>query len=374
MSTQLFVPKFRVEECLKQVEECLRKGWTGLGFKTLELEKAWTAYSGLPHAHFLNSNTSGLHIAVNLFKKRLKWEDGDEIITTPLTFVSTNHVILYERLTPVFADVDEHLCLDPDSIRERLTSRTRAVMFVGLGGNTGRYGDVVKLCRDRGLTLILDAAHMSGTRYRGRHVGGEADCAIFSFHAVKNLPTADSGMACFREAQDDQLARQLSWLGINKDTYARSSQGCYSWDYDVENVGFKYNGNSIMAALALVSLKYLDRDNAYRRQLVSWYESLLGPAGIPIVPNGPDCESSRHLFQIRVRNRDEIIQLLSRDQIFAGVHYKDNTEYPMYQQARGLCPNAHQASAEVISLPLHLSVTMDDVRKICAVVVEHARK
>ncbi len=138
--------------------------------------------------------------------------------------------------------MDEHLCLDPASVLQRITPRTRAVMFVGMGGNVGRYPEVLKLCRERGLTLILDAAHMAGTRYRGTHVGGDADAAVFSFQAVKNLPTADSGMICFAGAADDEMARKLTWLGINKDTYARTiSQEVYKWKYDVEYVGYKYS-------------------------------------------------------------------------------------------------------------------------------------
>jgi len=161
---QLFVPSFRIEECLAEIRICLEKGWTGLGFKTVELEEAWKQYTGLHHAHFLNSATSGLHLAVQVLKDQYGWQAGDEIITTPLTFVSTNHAILYEDLQPVFADVDEYLCLDPGSIAERITPRTRAVMFVGMGGNTGRLRDVVKLCKNHSLKLILDASHITGTR------------------------------------------------------------------------------------------------------------------------------------------------------------------------------------------------------------------
>jgi dTDP-4-amino-4,6-dideoxygalactose transaminase len=110
----LFVPFFRKKEILSQIEECLDKGWTGLGFKTQQIEEDWKKYTGLPHAHFLNSNTSGLHLAVKILKDANKWKEGDEIITTPLTFVSSNHSILYERLKPVFADVDDKLTVsDP---------------------------------------------------------------------------------------------------------------------------------------------------------------------------------------------------------------------------------------------------------------------
>ena len=370
MTVQLFVPSFRIDECLAEIRVCLEKGWTGLGFKTVEIEQAWKDYTGHGHAHFLASNTVGLHLAVKILKDRLGWQNGDEIITTPLTFVSTNHAILYENLKPVFADVDEYLCLDPQSVESKITPRTRAVMFVGLGGNTGRYKDIVALCRARGVAVVLDAAHMSGTRFEGKSAGTDADVTVYSYHAVKNLATADSGMICFAQAEDDDRVRKLTWLGINKDTYARTStHESYKWMYDVEDVGYKYHGNSIMAAIALVQLKYLDRDNAYRRQLAAWYEqNLSGVTGVSIVPTAPGCESSRHLFQIRVQKRDELILALHESQIYPGVHYRDNTEYHMYSYAAGSCPESHRASREILSLPMHLGVTCQDVAQICDVI------
>ncbi|MGA3282052.1 MAG: DegT/DnrJ/EryC1/StrS family aminotransferase [Smithella sp.] len=370
MSIQLFAPHFRITQCLEQIKECMEKGWTGLGFKTIEIENDWKAYTGHHHAHFLSSNTVGLHLAFKILKDRLGWQDGDEIITTPITFVSTNHSILYENLKPIFADVDDYLCLDPASVLSLITPRTRGVIFVGLGGNTGQYEKIIELCRTRSLSLILDAAHMSGTRLKGKHVGPEADVAIYSYHAVKNLPTADSGMVCFANAEDDARARKLSWLGISKDTYTRTiSQESYKWIYDVEDIGFKYHGNSIMAAIALVQLRYLDHDNAYRRQLASWYMTALsGTSAVQIVPTAPDCESSRHLFQIRVANRNELMLALHEHQIYPGVHYRDNTEYSMYAFAKGTCPYAHNASQEIISLPLHMGLTRDDVVQVCELV------
>lgn len=303
MSIQLFVPNFRVDECLEGIRECLEKGWTGLGFKTVEMEEAWKSYTGLPHAHFLSSNTVGLELAFRLFKTKNGWDDDAEVITTPLTFVSTNHAILCAGLKPVFADVDDSLCLDPASVEQRITDKTKALIFVGIGGNVGQYQKIVEICKARNIALILDAAHMSGTRINGRHVCPEADVVVFSFQAVKNLATADSGMICFKNAEDDERVRKMSWLGINKDTYARTAaQGAYKWMYDVEEVGFKYHGNSIMAVMGLVALKYLDRDNAYRRQIANWYrENLAGNDKVRFIDINPECESSTHLVQIRVK-------------------------------------------------------------------------
>ncbi|EKO3435211.1 DegT/DnrJ/EryC1/StrS family aminotransferase [Vibrio fluvialis] len=374
MATQLFIPKFRVNECLEHVKECLEKGWTGMGFKTVEIEEKWKEYTGLPHAHFLSSATAGLHLAFEVLKRKHGWQNGDEVISASLTFVSTNHAIKYAGLEPVFADVDEYLCLDPKSIEEKITSKTKAVVFVGLGGNTGQLDAVAKLCKDRGLSLVLDAAHMSGSRLHGKHVGHNVDVTVFSYQAVKNMPTADSGMICFMEEADDVLARKLTWLGINKDTYARTAaQGAYKWKYDVEDLGFKYHGNSIMAGIGLVSLKYLDQDNAYRRQLAKWYrEELEGCEAVRVVPIAPNCESSTHLLQIRVDNRDELLVKLNENEVYPGVHYTDNSEYKMYEKA-GRCPKALKASDEIISLPMHMNLTQKDVLAICKLVKEYAR-
>ncbi len=363
---QLFVPTFRVDECLAQVRECLEKGWTGLGFKTNEFEQAWKAYTGLPHAHFLNSATSGLHLAVRLLKERYGWQNGDEVISTPLTFVSSNHAILYEKLRPVFADVDEFLCLDPVSVAARITPRTKAVLFVGLGGNTGQLEAIVRLCRERSLKLILDAAHMSGSRLNGRHVGAEADVTVFSFHAVKNLPTADAGMICFPDADSDAAVRHWTWLGIDKDTFARTQgDSTYKWFYDVDHVGFKYHGNSVMAGIGLVSLRYLEQDNAFRRQLAAWYgEGLSGAPGIEHVPVAPGCESARHLYQVVVDHRDEVMVRLNQAQIYPGVHYRDNGLYRMYAD-QPPCPRARRASERMISLPMHLQLERADVDRVC---------
>ena len=369
---QLFVPKFRVDECLDAIRVTLEKGWTGLGFLTVDIEAAWKTYTGLPHAHFLNSNTSGLHLALEVLKRRHGWEDGDEVITSPLTFVSSNHAILFSGLTPVFCDVDEYLCLDPEAVLALITDRTRAVMFVGIGGNVGRYDEVLRICRSRGISVILDAAHMTGTRAAGAHVGHDADAAVFSFQAVKNLPTADSGMVCFADADDDATARRLSWLGISQDTYSRTQGGgTYKWMYDVDEIGYKYNGNSVMAALAMVALRYVDDDNAERRRICTLYDELLdGVPGISIVRMADGCEPSRHLYQVRVADRDGVVTRMNERGVFPGVHYRDNSEYGVYAAYPSDAPNARAASRELISLPLHLNLDDDEVRYVAEALVD----
>ncbi len=373
MAIQLFTPKFEVQECLNEIQECLEKGWTGLGFKTVQLEEEWKRYTGLPFAYYMNSATIGLNFAVEILKEQNGWEDGDEIITTPITFISTNHAIPRAGLKAVFADIDNTMCLNPESVKERITEKTRAVIFVGIGGNAGHYDDIVRICKERGLRLILDAAHMAGTRVSGKMPGHEADAVIYSFQAVKNLPTADSGMLCFKDGKLDEIARKKGWLGINKDTYTRTTNsGNYKWRYDVEYIGEKAHGNSVIAAIAIVQLRYLDRDNAYRRQIARWYQERFAQyAGkIKLADIPKNCESSSHLFQILVENRDEVIVNLNRHGIYPGVHYADNTLYQMYAYDRGKCPYAAYVSEHILSLPMHLQLSYDDVQFISDRVIE----
>lgn len=373
MSTiQVLKPKFHIEECLEQVRQCLEKGWTGSGYKTAEFEQKWKEYTGHPHACYLNSNTSGLHLAVNILKRHCGWQDGDEIITTPITFVSTNHAILYENMVPRFADVDEYLCLDPEDVEKKINEKTRAVMFVGYGGRVGQLEKIIALCRKHGLRLILDAAHMAGTRVNGVTPGTweGVDVTVYSYQAVKNLPTGDSGMICFADGDLDAQCRKISWMGINKDTYARtSSEGTYKWNYGVDYVGYKYNGNAIMAGIALAQLPYLDEENARRREIAAMYDAAYAHnPNIRIIRANYPQECSYHIYEIAVPDREGLLGELARNDIYGGVHYRDNTEFSMYRYAQGTCPKAHEITQHIITMPLHMYLTDEDVARIIRIV------
>lgn len=368
MGIQLFCATYDVEACLDQIRQCLEIGWTGMGFKTTVFEEDWKKYTGLNNAYFTNSATAALNLAVSTLKDKNEWEDGDEIITTPLTFVSTNHAILLAGMKPVFADVDETFCLDPVDVESKIGSKTKGIMFVGVGGNTGKYSEIVEICKKYELKLILDAAHMAGTRLNGVIPGGEADAVIYSFQAVKNLPAGDAGMLCMADDECDSIVRKKGWLGINKDTYARTTENaaCYKWRYDVEYIGEKYNGNSIMAAIALAQLPHLDEDNNYRRELVEEYKK--GLEDVVDFIKYPQfyecCSPSWHLFQILVEDRDGLLEYLNRKDIHPGVHYVPNTDYKMYNYAQGTCVRAEYIGQHVLSLPLHMRVTKQDVQYI----------
>lgn len=365
----LFKPSYRIDECLKEIEICLSKGWTGLGFKTVEFEEKWKEYTGFENAYFINSSTSGLFMSLELFKANYKWQNDSEIITTPITFISTNHAILNACLVPRFADVDNSLNLSPESVRANINKKTKAVMFVGIGGNTDNYIEIKKICTQHGLILILDAAHMAGSKINNRQVGLDADATIFSFQAVKNLPTADGGMICLSHKKHDEEARVRGWLGIDKDTYARTTgMQQYKWKYSVNMVSNKYHGNSIMASLGIVGLKYLDIDNQYRQKLADeYYNSLSECKNINVIRHcnkDQTAISSRHLFQVQILNhdRDKVMQLLNEKKIFPGVHYKNNKSYSPYSQYPSQCDNAEIYSDTLISLPMHVELGIDDAR------------
>lgn len=377
MSIQVFKPVYDIEECLKEIKECLEIGWTGMGFKTVKFEEAWKDYTGYNNAYFVNSATAALNLSFDILKTQNQWNDGDEVISTPLTFVSTNHAIAKAGLHVVFADVDDSFCLDPDDIIRKITPKTRAVCYVALGGNMGQYKKIEEICRKQNIKLVLDAAHMAGTRLKGEIPGKEADAVCWSFQAVKNLPTGDSGMICFKDDGYDKLARQRAWLGINKDTYARTSMkdGTYKWKYDVDYLGNKYNGNAIMASIALAQLPHLDDDNAYRRELAQEYKKYLsGIKGVSFPYLDDACVTSQHLFQILVQKRDACLSFLNTRNIFPGVHYISNTEYVMYQYGKGTCPKAEYISDHTLSLPCHLAVTKEDVKYISECVCEFVKE
>lgn len=375
MSIPLFAPVYDVDKCLSNIKECLEKGWTGQGFKTIEFEEAWKKYTEFPHAHLLCTGTAGLNLAIETLKEEYNWNDDDEVISTPLTFIATNNAILFAKLKVVFADVDNTLCLDPIDIERKITRKTKAVLFVGLGGNTGHYEDVVKLCKKYHLKLILDAAHMAGTRLNGKIVGREADAVVYSFHVTKNLSISEGGMLCFKDSKLDDIIRKKSWNGIDRSHSVRSGEKHNKWDYDVRYLADAYNGNSIMASIGLVQLSHLDEENTYRRQIAKWYKKGFADCDkIKLIKVPDNCESAQWLFQIVVDDRDGLMTHLNKNGIGCGIHYPDNTLYKMYADSHGLCPNVVYYSNHIVSLPLNLKMIFENVQTVIDTVKRHVLK
>lgn len=370
----LFRPTYQVEECMSAIRQVLEKGWTGQGPKCQEFENAWKNFTGAPNAHFVSSATAALHIAVRL----LDLPKGSKVATTPITFVSSNAVLLYEGLEPVFCDVNDDLSLQSDSVKRAIEKGAKAVMWVHYGGNvTDDFYDMMKYANEHKIPVIEDCAHAAGAFYNdGSRIGSRKDTiSCMSFHSVKNLPIMDGGMLCVPNQDAHNRATRLSWMGIDKSTYARTGETAnevYKWSYDVPELGWKYNGNDIAASIGLVQLKHLDQGNAYRKMLYTRYQNnfCYTPAGetrVRVVHHFP--LSSYHLIVARVDNRDKVIADLKANGIAPGVHYLPNYRFPVFAQFdHSDCKNVEALSNQIVSLPNHLGLTIKDVDHVCSVI------
>jgi perosamine synthetase len=354
------VPLFRPsisEAAISSVADVLRSGWLGLGPRTREFEQRFGAYVGAPHCVGLNSCTSAIHLALHV----LDLPKDSEVITTPLTFVSTNHAILYESLVPVFADIDRTSGnLSINDVAARITDRTRAIIVVHYGGYPADIDELYALADSRGIHVIEDCAHACGATYRGKRIGSHGSLHAFSFHAVKNLPMGDGGALTVRSDEHDARLRRLRWLGIDKDTFRRTTSTSYDWDYDVPEVGYKYHMNDVEAAIGLAQLDLLDGENARRAEIASMYRHALAAIpGVGLTAQSDDRASSFHLFPVLVDNREGFIGKLKEAGIGVGVHYRRNDTYSMYEKAD--LPDAEWFSSRVVSLPMHMCLSDDDV-------------
>jgi perosamine synthetase len=356
MKVQLFRPQLS-EEAVQAAAQVLRSGWLGLGPKTEAFEAAFASYTGAHWCVGLNSCTAALHCALHV----LDLSPGSEVITTPLTFVSTNHAILYVGAKPVFADIEGDTGnLSLASVADRITDRTRAIMLVHYGGYPCDLDEFYSLARERGVQIIEDCAHACGASYKGRRVGSHGDLHAFSFHAVKNLPIGDGGALTVRSKEHYERLRRLRWLGIDKDTFKRSTGDGTLWDYDVTEVGYKYHMNDIEAAIGLEQLRILDEGNARRAAIAGHYrEALSKTPGVRLTRDESDRTSSFHLCPILVENRSGLVAKLRQAEIEVNVHYRRNDEYRMYE--RQDLPNAEYFSQSVLSLPMHLQLTDEQV-------------
>lgn len=353
----LFRPVIR-PEAIEAVTQVLHSGWLGLGPQTAAFETAFSQYVGGRYCVGLNSCSAALHLALRV----LDLPEGSQIITTPISFVSTNHAILYERCTPVFADVEPDTGnLDIASVAARITERTKAVMAVHVGGYPCDLDELYALANRHKLSVIEDCAHAAGATYKTRLIGSHEGLHAFSFHAVKNLPMGDGGALVVRDEKMDARLRRLRWLGIDKDTYRRTGPDAYSWNYDVSELGFKYHMNDIQAAIGLGQLKHIAADNARRAQIADRYRTGLAQvAGVSLPRQEPDRVSSHHLCRILVENRDALVSKLKSAGVETGVHYRRNDLYPMYRHDPSLL-GAEQYWRSTLSLPLHLQLGDEDV-------------
>ena len=353
---KLFHP-YIPEEFTTELKEVLASGWIGQGGVTERFEKEFASYVGAKYAVMTNSATSALNLAVEVSSLG----DGDEVLTTPITFVSSNHAILKAGAEPVFVDVDpKTLLMDLDKAEEAITPYTKAIMAVHYGGNPMDIYKLYYLAKKYDLTVIEDAAHACGASYDNHNIG-HFGLTCFSFHAVKNLPVGDGGMIVTNDEDQYKNLRSLTWMGIDRTTYDRSKTP-YKWEYDVTTLGNNYHSNDIAACLGSQGLKELAVWNGRRADIVELYKGWIPWA--EFLETTPNAISANHLCVIKVDNRDSMHDKLLEAGIETGVHYKPNYHYSMYEQGQCL-PETEKAYKRILSLPLHIRLTDEDVERVC---------
>lgn len=357
----VFKPSYDQRE-LEALREPFESGWIGLGPKTKEFEDKFAKYIGVDYAVGLNSATAALHLALLVADV-----EGGEVITTPMTFVSTNMAILYNNATPVFADIEEDtLNIDVKEIEKRITKKTKAIIVVHYGGHACDMDPIMEIARHHEIKVIEDAAHACGSEYKGEKLGSIGEIGCFSFHAVKNLATGDGGMITCHNPQYDSRLRKLRWMGISKDTWNRSEiENKYSWFYTVEEMGYKCHMNDITAAIGLVQLEKLDRLNQRRREIVDIYnENLNGLEWLEIPVNKAYTKSALHNYVVKANDRDRFMEYLQDHGISSSVHYFPNHLYDLFKDFRTELPITERVWKKIVTLPLYPDMTADQVEKI----------
>jgi dTDP-4-amino-4,6-dideoxygalactose transaminase len=367
-------PKFSDAE-IDEVVDSMRTGWIGTGPKVARFERDFAEYVGAARAVALNSCTAGLHLALEV----LDLQPGDEVITTPLTFVATANAIVHAGGRPVFVDVDRRtMLLDLDEVEKAITPRTRAVIPVHLAGRAVDMDRLDEIAAEHDLAVIEDAAHAIESTSRGRKVGAMSDMTCFSFYATKNIVTGEGGMVTTQRDDYADRIKILALHGMSRDAWKRFSDDGYK-HYEVQEPGFKYNMMDIQAAMGIHQLARVDEFLARRDEIWARYQEAF--ADLPVELPAPDEEGSRHarhLYTVLVDSRrsgisrDDFMAALHRQNIGTGVHYRGVHLHPYYQRELGVhahtFPNATLISDRTVSLPMGPSLTDTDVDDVIAAV------
>jgi aminotransferase len=393
-----FSPPRIDQKVIDEVVDTLKSGWITTGPKTKEFERRLTAYCGNKATLAVNSNTVGLEVVLRWFGV----QEGDEVIVPAYTYCATANVIVHCGAKPVMVDVnadDFDVCLE--KVREAITDKTKVIMPVDLGGMPCAYDELFELVeaedvkmlfqakteeqKKLGRILILsDSAHSIGAEYKGRKAGCLADVSVFSFHAVKNLTTAEGGAIMLNLPEpfdNEEVYRYLCTYtlhGQNKDALAKTKKG--AWRYDVLVSGFKGNMTDIMASIGLVELsRYEDDTLHYRKCIYDQYTdafSRYGWAELPIYET-EDRKSSYHVYCLRVKGiteqqRDEIIQRIFDKDVSVNVHFQPlpllsafkNKGYKMEDY-----PVAYDNYCREISLPVWYGLSEEMVKTVIDAVI-----
>lgn len=392
-----FSPPDMTELEIQEVAEALRSGWITTGPKTKKFERQVAEYCNVNRAVCLNSQTACAEMALRV----LGVGEGDEVIVPAYTYTATASVVCHVGAELKMIDVQkDSLEMDYDSMEEAITERTKVIIPVDLGGVPCNYDKIFEIVEKKKslfrpknqiqeamgrISVNADAAHAFGANRHGKMVGSIADFTSFSFHAVKNLTTAEGGALTWKSIQgidDEEIYKKLQLLslhGQSKDALAKTQLG--AWEYDVVGPWYKCNMTDIMAGIGLAQMKRYPGMLERRRKIIGKYDAAFKPLGVETLPHYTDNYlSSGHLYITRVpgitlEQRQEIIVKMAEAGIACNVHYKP---LPMMTAYKNLgfdikdYPNAYEHFVNEITLPLHTKLTDEEVEyvveKYCEIV------
>lgn len=352
------------EEEIENVVEVLKSGMIAQGPKVMEFEEKFANWIGAKYGIATNSGTSALHVAL----LACGIGEGDEVITTPFTFIASGNAIVYTGATPVFADIDlDTYTIDPDKIEDLITDKTKAILPVQLYGQAADMDKIREIAEKHDLKIIEDAAQAHGAEYNGEKVGTLGDMACFSFYPTKNMTTSEGGMIT---TDDEELAKKAQMF---------RAHGA-SERYHHDEIGYNFRMTDIAAAIGLAQLKVIDEFNDKRIRNANYLNEQLKDVEGIVTPKSPDnYKHVYHQYTILVEkgNRDEWVEFLTNKGIGTGIHYP----IPLYNQPiykklgiEGDCPLAEKAADNVISLPVHPSLTKEDLDLVVDAVKEASAK
>lgn len=383
--TKLFYGHQYIDDAdVKAVSEVLVSDYLTCGPKITELEQRLCALTGAKYAVMSSNGTAALHIAA----LAAGVGEGDEVITTPITFAASANCALYCGAKPVFADIHPRTYnISPKCVAEKITDRTKAVVAVDFTGQAVELEPLLELCHEKGIVLIEDGAHSIGTKYKGVPVGSIADMTTFSFHPVKTVTGGEGGAVLTNREDLYQKLLLYRSHGITKDAsfYQNESHGL--WYHEQIDLGYNYRITDIQCALILSQLDKLERFAKRRREIVERYnEAFRKLPELFVQEEIAESDTVRHLYILRIVperlkiDRKEFFEALAAENIACNVHYIPVYWHPYYEKLgykKGLCPNAEKLYDEILSLPLYYSLSDSDVEDVIAAVekiVEYYKK
>lgn len=368
MIRETFLPIARpdvTEAELSAVEEVLKSGWWTTGPKVTEFENEVAKYlcdNEDLYAVGLNSCTAGLHLSL----LALKVGHGDEVIVPTWTFAATAQVVEWVGAKLVLCDIEEDsLNIDLKMAEKLLTNKTKAIIPVHIAGFPCNMDALSSLARKYNLSVIEDAAHAIGTEYKDKKIGNFSDMTVFSFYATKNLAMGEGGLVVSKSKDLIEKIRKLGYFGINKEAFKRyTSAGV--WQYDIEELGYKYNLDSVHAAIGLTQLKRLDSMNNRRRHIAMLYRDGLDKRLI-FPKDSSEHFHTYHLFTLRlpatIIGRDNFIEKMKKKSIGTSVHFIPLHMHSHYKQLFPFnnFPVANKVFADIVSIPMFSAMTDAEV-------------